>query len=136
MNEQRLKSCIDSARSLISARNCLGLLQTALILTSEGTTRATAKELSDRLFDGLSITLTPATVGQVFGAFDIPSKTTHGKARFVLAATGLEEMIHKLTDYCNEEADKLQQLTAEFRRIDRRTNELVEDLKTAIKDSR
>ncbi|APV44770.1 hypothetical protein Dform_01448 [Dehalogenimonas formicexedens] len=132
MNYDELKECVHKASHLISVKNCLAVVVTAHLLASEGTTRATAKEISDRILEEFGLEIPATNIGQVFAAFEISSKTTHGKARFVLEADQLKDMSDNIAAYCEEEADKLEVSIAAYRKIDTKVHALIDTLKQEI----
>jgi DNA repair exonuclease SbcCD ATPase subunit len=67
------------------------VLQTGILMSLEGTTRAAASEIAERAQREYGIEFMPSKIGQCFALLGIRSVTTHGKNRFVLDPDELEK---------------------------------------------
>ncbi len=95
----------------------LALVQAACALAIEGITRATASEISMKAQQQYKVEVTPSFTGQIFSILGIRSVTTHGKSKFVLEESELENIRKELNSQIEKTLARLQQAIANFQRL-------------------
>ncbi|MFC1865098.1 hypothetical protein ACFLYB_00050 [Chloroflexota bacterium] len=93
--------------SLAVMRNGLILVQAAHALALEGTTRATATQITKVKAREYSYSVSPLNMRQVFAALKIKTVTHHGRKRYVLDIKELEEIREALVAKCEELSKEL-----------------------------
>ncbi|MBM3945082.1 MAG: hypothetical protein FJ317_06285 [SAR202 cluster bacterium] len=65
-------------------KSSVAVLKAAHAMAAEGSTRAQAREISDRVWNQTETVVDASVVGQVLSRFGIQRRTAHGRSRFVL----------------------------------------------------
>ncbi|MFC1917230.1 hypothetical protein ACFLXH_01065 [Chloroflexota bacterium] len=98
-----------TSRGLEEQKGQLALIQSACVMALEGTTRATASEITAKAMTEFGIEATPSFAGQVFANLQIATVTSHGKSRFVLEQKELEEIRKGMVAKCEEQVTRLKE---------------------------
>jgi hypothetical protein len=114
---------------MMRARNILAVFQTAYVMALEGTTRASAGEISAREKKEFDMDITPSNVGQAFCAIGIKSVVSHGKVRYVLNVSELERICKAAEAECEEMADRLEDSLETYEDLNTRVLTLLDRLK-------
>ena len=96
-------------KGLATIRLDLALVQTGYIMAMEGTTRATASQVVERVWTEFEVEVAPWRAGQVFSQMGVRTATAHGKTRLVLDPSQLgpwQEQIAALVDGTAQEVEK------------------------------
>lgn len=83
-------------RSLSELSMRLMVAKTALLMSLEGTRRAKATLLAERIDADHDVTITPSRVGIMMSGFKVRSVTSSGRSRLVLEPEQLREVIQRL----------------------------------------
>lgn len=124
-----LNEAFETAKGMMGMRNILTLFQTAYSMALEGTTRATASEISAREKKQFDAETTPSTVGIAFTSAGIKSVVSHGKARYVLNPDELEKICKAAEVECEEMAGKLEESLETYEDLNTRVLTLLDRLK-------
>jgi len=130
--KEDMKKTLEAAREMMGARNILAVFQTAYVMALEGTTRASAGEISAREKKELDVDITPSNVGQAFCAIGIKSVVSHGKVRYVLNAGELERICKVAEENCKEMADKMEETINIYKDLNDRVLGLLERLRDVL----
>ncbi len=131
--ERKLPPAIKAYRTVngINTFNeMLGLVEAALVMSLEGTNRATASEVLKRATEDFKVTSTAAVTGQTFSQLKIPTATTHGKSRFILDTDQLKGIKDRIVERIQELSRELDDILDEYRDITDR----VKNLETKLND--
>ncbi|AGG08464.1 hypothetical protein ABFB50_07235 [Dehalococcoides sp. THU3] len=124
-----MRETLEKAREMMRARNILAVFQTAYVMALEGTTRASAGEISAREKKEFDMDITPSNVGQAFCAIGIKSVVSHGKVRYVLNVSELERICKAAEAECEEMADRLEDSLETYEDLNTRVLTLLDRLK-------
>jgi DNA repair exonuclease SbcCD ATPase subunit len=122
-----------AAHGLRNLKEILGLVDAALVMSLEGTSRATVSEVLKRATDEFDVTSTAAVSGQIFSQLKISTTTTHGKPRLVLDTTQLKSIKDQLSRRTTEVSKELADVLSEYKDTSNRINKLEEQLKDSIR---
>jgi len=95
-------------RNLNDLKVSLALVQAACAFALEGTSRATASQVTERAMSDYDMEATASFTGQVFSSLGIATVTSHGKSRFVLEYEPLEEIRKGIATQCEDLINKLE----------------------------
>jgi len=95
-------------RNLNDLKVSLALIQAACAFALEGTSRATASQITERAMSDYDMEATASFTGQVFSSLGITTVTSHGKSRFVLEYEPLEEIRKGISVQCEDLISKLE----------------------------
>ncbi|ACZ62384.1 MULTISPECIES: hypothetical protein [Dehalococcoides] len=130
--KEDVRETIEAAREMTGARNILAVFQTAYVMALEGTTRASAGEISAREKKEFDMDITPSNVGQAFCAIGIKSVVSHGKVRYVLNTGELEKICKVAEENCKEMADKMEEALDVYKNLNDRVLGLLERLRDVL----
>jgi DNA repair exonuclease SbcCD ATPase subunit len=122
-----------AANSLKNLKEMLGLVEAALVMSLEGTSRATVTEVLRKATDEYGVTSTTSVCGQIFSQLKISTTTTHGKPRLVLDKNQLESIKDRISKQINEVSQELANVLNEYKDTSNRINKLEEQLKETIR---
>jgi chromosome segregation ATPase len=114
-------------------REILGLVETALVMSLEGTRRATVTEVLRKATDEYGVTSTTSVSGQIFSQLKIKTTTTHGKPRLVLDTAQLKSLKDRLSRQISEVSKDLAEILAEYKDTDSRINKLEDQLRETVR---
>jgi DNA repair exonuclease SbcCD ATPase subunit len=121
-----------TVNGLRNLKEILGLVEAALVMSLEGTGRATVSEVLKKATDEFGVTSTAAVSGQIFSQLKISTATTHGKPRLVLDTTQLKSIKDRISRRINEVSKELADILSEYKDTSNRINKLEEQLKESI----
>jgi hypothetical protein len=104
----------------------LALIQAAGTMALEGTTRATASQVAFRAAADYKVNVTASVAGQTLAAFNIDSRMTHGKSKFVLDADKLEKIRVDVVSQVESAMAKLTAAIEQFQDLPQRIDRLQE----------
>jgi DNA repair exonuclease SbcCD ATPase subunit len=122
-----------TSRNLESARVRMAIVRTGLLLSLEGVSRASAAEISERTNTEFNISQTPAEIGQALLAIGVCKAVTHGKSRFVLDRSQLEEIVKRIESHCRELITKLETTREDFKELPKQIDNLRGEWQKIIK---
>jgi|WetSurMetagenome_2_1015567.scaffolds.fasta_scaffold53088_3 DNA repair exonuclease SbcCD ATPase subunit len=122
-----------AANSLKNLKEILGLVEAALVMSLEGTSRATVTEVLRKATDEYGVTSTTSVSGQIFSQLKVKTTMTHGKLRLVLDTAQLKSLKDWISGQINEISKELADILAEYKDIGNRINQLEEKLKETIR---
>jgi DNA repair exonuclease SbcCD ATPase subunit len=122
-----------TVNGLRNLKEILGLVEAALVMSLEGTSRATVSEVLKKATDEFGVTSTAAISGQIFSQLQINTATTHGKPRLVLDPTQLKSIKDLLSRRITEVYKELAEVLSEYKDTSNRINRLEEQLKESIR---
>jgi DNA repair exonuclease SbcCD ATPase subunit len=130
-NSPAVKS-YQAAHGLRNLKEILGLVEAALVMSLEGTSRATVSEVLKRATEEFGVISTAAVSGQIFSQLKISTATTHGKPRLVLDTTQLKSIKDQLSRCITEVSKELADVLSEYKDTGNRIKQLEEQLKESI----
>ncbi len=121
-----------TANGLRNLKEILGLVEVALVMSLEGTSRATVTEVLRKASDEYGVTSTTSVSGQIFSQLKVKTTMTHGKPRLVLDTNELKTIKDRISKQISEVAKELANVLNEYKDTSNRINKLEEQLKEAI----
>jgi DNA repair exonuclease SbcCD ATPase subunit len=122
-----------AANSLKNLKEILGLVETALVMSLEGTSRATVTEVLRKATDEYGVTSTTSVSGQIFSQLKVKTTTTHGKPRLVLDTEQLKSLKDQISRQIRQVLQELSDILAEYKDTGNRINQLQDQLKEAVR---
>jgi chromosome segregation ATPase len=122
-----------AANGLRNLKEMLGLVEAALVMSLEGSSRATVTEVLRKATDEYGVTSTTSVSGQIFSQLKVKTTTTHGKPRLVLDTEQLKSLKDRISRQISEVSQELADVLNEYKDTGNRINQLEEQIKEAIR---
>lgn len=116
----------------MSQKNALNIIQAALVMAMEGTSRATASDISERATKDFESKSIPSEIGQLLRQMGISSATSHGKTRLILDTDELSVIKDKLSATVIGTGKQLEDTIKQFGDISSRIRTLESQYKEAL----
>lgn len=101
-------------RHLTRQRGDLLSVQTAMLMVHDGISRATASEIAERLEGEYGVAISASVVGTHLSRLKIPTRTTHGRARYVLERDMLLPLQARLAEDIERSAPIVDEVIEQF----------------------
>lgn len=120
-------------RGLADYKITLVLVQSTNLMALAGISRATASEIAEDVLRRYEIEITPSNVGQTLSLLGIKTTITHGKSRYILDASQLENIRSNIENHCHNLETKLEASIKSFQVLPNRIQSLEKQWQDILK---